>query len=187
MKFILTFSLHLLALYGYSQDDLYGKTSKIKNDLCRVKIDDFTKIKSIKCDTEKIGRRKESLGPSYFLEASVESSGKSMFLYLIPQYAHIQTIEKGEKVLIMFTDNSILELTVENLSISDHTTGRAFTQGTETTIWYNILGFILSPEQAIMLSEKDLKKIRCGIYDYEVKGKWKSIIKEMIRCIWSKQ
>lgn len=155
---------------------------------CKKKVDEFTKDTTISTELEKMGKNKEGFGDfAKFLKVEMTNINGRFALILVPQYRTIQTIEKGEIVYIKFQNDSIMKLIVQKTSISDHTKGEAFVQGTETTIWYNFLWFTLSPSQVLELEANEIKKVRCGINDYDVNEDNAGIVQKQIACIKKKR
>lgn len=166
---------------------LFFLTIQVVSAQCKKKVDEFTNAVTISTDVEKIGKNKEGFMDFVkFLKVEMTNTNGRFALILMPEYRTIQTIEEGEIVYIKFQNDSIMKLPVQKTSISDHTKGEAFVQGTETTIWYNFLWFSLTPLQVSELEANKIKKIRCGINDYEIKEDKADIIQEQIACIKKK-
>ena len=167
-----------LSLTGWGQQQI----------TCQKKVDEFTHDTTVEAEILKIGKHKEgfALGVT-FLKARVYTINSNYVLVLRPEFLSIQTIQKGEKAYIKFEDDSVIELVVDETSISNHTSGEAFTQGTDNTIWYNYLSFFLTPQQFMQLESKKVKRVRCSYNDYDPKDDSQaSVLMEQIQCIKSK-
>lgn len=147
-----------------------------------IRVDDFKKDTTYQFSTVQIAAKKEFSGAS-FLEASISYSQGFYFLTLIPEYRSVQSLDEDDEVLIMFENGEILELKIKRSSISDYKSGKMFSQGSATTIWYNVISFYLTPENVMAFERQPIKKIRCGINDYTTKPKTSKTLMTMLRKI----
>jgi hypothetical protein len=168
MKIVLVMALGLVMNASFAQ--------------CIKKKDDMTG--SVMIDTKMV--RLGNTGAGFakiilYLEGSVTYIGDGYQLYLNAQFKDIKTIEKGSTVYVKFTDESVLQLSAENTTISEHSTGASFTQGSNNTIWSNTVRTELKPADVETLKTKKIAKIRVDTEDYIVKKT--DIIPDMITCI----
>ena len=153
---------------------------------CKIKADEFTKDTSIVCDDIKFGKSKRDLTRGLLFIRGGMYTFKSLFiLNLIPEFYSVQSFDEGDIVYLKFEDSTVLQLKVFQYSLSDHKSGEIITQGSDNTIWYNYLTFVLKPQDIMTLELKKVEKIRCGHVDYSINKK--DLILKMIRCIKEKK
>ncbi len=163
-------------------------TVQTSNAQCKTKIDEFTKDTLTSSEYQKLGKNKNGFSDyAKFLRVQTFKTNSTFSLLLQPEFRNVETVKKGTTVYIKFQNDSIMQLSVTETSVSDHRKGEAFTQGTETTVWYNSLWFDLTPSQLLELEANKIKKIRCWINDYDVKPGDADIIQKQIACIKKKK
>jgi hypothetical protein len=164
MKYLIVMFLFILKDTSYSQ--------------CKKEIDEFTHDTIIRSNIETLG--KTSI---YYLETQIIKTNGMYLLALTAEFLSVQTIEKGDLVYLKFEDESIFKLPITKTVISDHKKGKAFSQGTKNTIWYNELVFTLDKPILEDLKNKGLIKLRVNYWDYEVKEKNRFKVAQQIECV----
>lgn len=152
---------------------------------CNVKVDEFTKEVLIESKLKKFGSSGSafSINGLLYIETQVYSLNGRLHLILRPEFSGVKTIEKGESIYFKFENDSILELFTPATQITDFKRGKAFSQGTNNTIWYAYLDFLLTPQQAEYLSTLKIKKLRISGVDYEPNKKNGGQILDQIACV----
>ena len=151
---------------------------------CESKIDPFTKKKIITNELVKIGKNKNgNYDRVKFLRCKVGYLDSAYYVVFAPEFSNIQTMREKSSISIMFTDNTIMSLVLDDDSISNYTTGEAFMQGTSATIWYNYLYFELNEIQLERLKTKKISLVRCGANDYKTDENKADVIPKQIMCI----
>lgn len=149
---------------------------------CTKKTDDMTKTTSVETKKAKLGGTgAKGFKTPMYLEGKMSYFDNSYIVYLFPEFSDIKTIQKGSKVIVKLADESLLTLTVENTDVSSHSSGQAFTQGTNSTIWTNTVQLVLSESDVAALRTKKAVKIRVETEDYNVKND--GAFMEWIACI----
>lgn len=152
---------------------------------CEYKVDEFTKDITASSKLEKIGREgnRYSMRGTFYIKSKVMIINNVPMLILYSEFSQVTTIEKGESVYIKFVNDSIIEMKALETQITKFTSGEAFTQGTEKTIWYTFVQVILSQEQFLQLQNNKIVKIRVHNSDYEIKEKDSGLIMDQIECV----
>jgi hypothetical protein len=156
---------------------------------CTEKKDEFTGETKISSELQKLGTFVIKDCPAcqiYDLSFSLidmkEISGY-FSLFLIPEFMSVQTIKKGEILYIKFENDSLLQLPIgTKSSVSNYKQAP-----NKTVLWYNSVGCVLTPEQATMLEQNKIKKVRLLEYVYEVDSKNSEVVQKAIACIREKK
>lgn len=143
---------------------------------CKIKVDEFTKRESVQSKLQHIGQGQGLLGIDDQLECQFRRFENIKYVAFYVMGMHIQTIEKGEIVYLKFIDDSVMELNVEETTISDY-----FKSGSGG--WYFWLYFTLNDSQISKLSTTPLKKIRVHYIDYNISSRNNKKLMEQIDCV----
>ncbi len=148
---------------------------------CLSKVDEMTNDKIISNDLVRIGKRPvEGWSPVYFLRMAVVKINQTPILNFYAERGSASSIKENDIIYIK-TQDSVLKVLNINYQITKVTSGEAFTQGTNTSIFYYIFSVPTDGVTLLYLQSHPPIKIRVDNYDYEINKP--QLLTEQINCI----
>ncbi len=148
---------------------------------CISKVDEMTNDKIISNELVKIGKRpSEGMSPMYYFKMSVSKVNQITILNFYSERGSLSSIKEND-IIYLKTQDSVLKVFNYKYQITNVTSGEAFTQGTNNSIYYYTISVPIDEATLLYLKMHPLVKVRVDNYDYEV-NKPKLLI-EQINCI----